>query len=863
MKTKIIIMLLLAFGKTANAQEENIELKGTVQDVNTNLGIFGAKVNLKGENTGVLTGVDGKFIIKAKQIYPLTFIVTASGYQEIEYELKSETNEILIKVEKQVNLGEVLVAGRRRKEVVQEIPIPITVISGQQAENAGAFNVNRLKELVPSVQLYSSNARNTTLNIRGLGSTFGLTNDGIDPGVGFYIDGVYHARPAATALDFIDVDQIEILRGPQGTLFGKNTTAGAFNITSKKPTTEPTAKIELSYGNYNFIQAKASVAGKLAKNLSTRISFSGTQRNGTIFNERDQQRYSGLNNIGIKGQLYFTPSSKLEIQLIGDYNNQRPDGSALVVAGVTPTLRSAHRQYFKIIEDLGYAKPKIDPFSRKINTNTPYRHDQSIGGASLNIDYKIGKGTLTSTSAWRFWNWDPVNDRDFTEIAALTKSQAPSRHDQYSQEIRYAGNILKNLSGVLGVYALKQILETSPYHEEEVGADQWRFVQTSTTGNQALYSTPGLLDNYGIRTYSKLNSLSAAAFAQLDWKLFNVIHLIGGLRYNYDKKKINYDRKTYGGLETSDAILISLKKAVYSDQSFNAETENTNLSGNLTTSYQPTSKINLFGTYSTAYKPVGVNVGGLPTLNTGEADLSLAIIKPEFVQHLEFGIKTKPFKGAIVNVSVYNTDIKDYQTIVQSPQLGVNRGYLANAAKVNVKGAEVDINYQIRNFLSVFGSVAYTDGKYISFSNAPLPLELTGQTTVNQDGATVQQAFTDASGGVLPGISKWNGAAGFELSTKGSLFGKKGRFFIATDASYRSEYSSNPTPSEVLKIDAYALVNSRLGFKSGQFTAFFWSRNIGGTNYFEQLQAAAGNSGLYAGVLGDPRTNGFTLRFNY
>jgi iron complex outermembrane receptor protein len=109
---------------------------------------------------------------------------------------------------------------------------------------------------VPTVQLYASNARNTTLNIRGLGSTFGLTNDGIDPGVGFYVDGVYYARPAATALDFIDTERIEVLRGPQGTLFGKNTTAGAFNITTKDATFRPTANFEISGGNYGFLQAK-------------------------------------------------------------------------------------------------------------------------------------------------------------------------------------------------------------------------------------------------------------------------------------------------------------------------------------------------------------------------------------------------------------------------------------------------------------------------------------------------------------------------------------------------------------------------------------------------------------------------------
>src|SRR5690606_13935267 len=133
-----------------------------------------------------------------------------------------------------------------RLEQTQDIPIPVSIVRSATIEDAGASTVTGLKELVPSVQLYSSNPRNTTLNIRGLGSTDGLTNDGIDPGVGFYLDGVYLARPAATALDFIDVEQIEVLRGPQGTLFGKNTTSGAFNITSRLPEFTPRGNFELS-----------------------------------------------------------------------------------------------------------------------------------------------------------------------------------------------------------------------------------------------------------------------------------------------------------------------------------------------------------------------------------------------------------------------------------------------------------------------------------------------------------------------------------------------------------------------------------------------------------------------------------------
>lgn len=866
-KTNVLFILgiVLLNSTVVLAQNGANFLKGIVRDASTDEVISGAKVKLAVKQLEVSTSNDGTFTFNQELDFPVILTIVLDGYNELNYTINRQPEKpIELKLEKIANLNEIVVSGRRRKEIVQDIPIPITVLSGKTVEDAGAFNVNRLKELVPSVQLYSSNARNTTLNIRGLGSTFGLTNDGIDPGVGFYIDGVYHARPAATALDFVDVDQIEILRGPQGTLFGKNTTAGAFNISTKKPSNEPSAKVELSYGNYNYFQAKTSVSGKVAKNLTTRVSISATQRTGTIYNTRDEQRYNGLNNLGFKGQLYYTPTSKLSLQLIGDYTNQKPDGSSLVVAGVTPTLRSSYRQYDRIVQDLGYQQPVIDPFKREINTNTPYRHDQSIGGVSLNADYKIGKGTLTSTTAWRFWNWDPINDRDFTEIAALTKSQAPSRHDQYSQELRYAGKIIKNLDGVIGLYYLNQTLETSPYHEEEVGKDQWRFVQTSNTGNQALYSTPGLLDNFGIRTFSSLKTVSSAVFGQLDYNLIKGLHIIAGGRFNYDSKSIDYKRETYGGLQTTDAKLIALKNAVYTNQSFNASTENTNLSGNVTLAYKPTSKINVYGTYSTAYKPVGVNLGGLPTVaTTGAPDTSLAVIKPEFVQHTELGVKTQLIQGLILNVTAYNTDIKDYQTNVQSPELGVNRGYLANAEKVNVKGLEVDANYQVKNFLSLNASVAYTDARYVKFTNAPLPLEETGKTIVDANGKTVQQAFKDISGGVLPGVSKWNTALGTEVSTAGNLFGKKGRFFLATEYSHRTEYSSNPSPSEVLKIKGYGLLNARLGFKSNQFSAFVWSRNVANTNYFEQLQAAAGNSGLYAGVLGDPKTYGVTLRYSF
>ncbi|WP_214229588.1 TonB-dependent receptor [Pedobacter sp. B4-66] len=855
------LLILFSFLLTASVAFAQSTVTGIIKGAN-GVPVPNATVLIRGTKINTFANDKGEFSITTEQQPPFYLQVSSVGYKAQDFQvLKFQDTPLELTLVENAQLDEIVVTSRRRSEVLQDVPIAITVIGGQAAENAGAFNVNRLKELVPSVQLYASNARNTTLNIRGLGSTFGLTNDGIDPGVGFYVDGVYQARPAATSTDFLDIEQIEILRGPQGTLFGKNTTAGAFNITTTKPTLIPTAKVELNVGNYNFIQAKTSVSGAVAKNLAAKLAISGTQRDGTIFNTSEQRRYSGQNNLGFKGQLYYTPSDKLQILLSSDVSIQHPAGYPLVIAGVTTTERSAYRQYAKIITDLGYQQPKIDPFSREINTNTPWKQDQSIGGISLNVDYKIGNGTLTSTTAWRFWNWDPTNDRDFSEVAALTKSQGNSRHDQYSQEVRYAGDIAEKISGVIGVFALAQNLKGLS-QTEEVGKDQWRFVQTSATGAQAGYTTPGLLDGFGIKTNSTIKSLSTAIFAQADWEFIEHLHVLPGLRFTYDKKDVDYDRVTYGGLQTTDPALLALKALVYSNQRFNTSVNNNNLSGNVTLSYRPNPKLNVYGTFSTAYKPVGVNVGGLPTTSTGEADLSLAVVKPEYVQHYELGIKTKPLKGAIVNITTFNTDIKDYQTNVQSPQLGVNRGYLANAEKVNVKGLEIDGSYQLERFLSVNAAVAYLDGKYKKFTNAPLPLEETGHTEL-VNGTATQVAFKDASGGRIPGISKWNASGGAELSAPGRVGSRDGRFFIAGDVSYRSEYSSNPTPSKVLNVDGYTLANGRLGFKSDKISIFGWVRNIGNTNYFEQLQAAAGNSGLYAGVLGDPRTYGATVRYAF
>lgn len=481
----LLICFLFLLVSGAFAQQT---ISGVVKD-GQGAPIEQANVVVTGTSAYAITNSQGAFALTIAAPLPVSIRISSVGYKPRQVQVDSPGTQLEITLDEDVLLSEVVITARRRKEVAQKVPIAISVLSGETVEQSGAFNVNRLKELIPSVQLYSSNPRNTGINIRGLGSPFGLTNDGLDPGVGFYVDGVYYARPAAATFDFIDVERIEVLRGPQGTLFGKNTTSGAFNITTRKPSFTPAADVEVSYGNYGFVQAKTSVTGPLSKKFAARLSFSGTQRDGTIENVRTGKYTNDINNLGLRAQILFEPSSTTSITLSADASRQRPDGYAQVVAGVVKTKRADYRQFDAIIADLNYSLPSRNAFDRKIDHDTPWKSNNDLGGASLTVDTELGPGTLTSTTAWRYWDWDPSNDRDFTGLQALSKSQNPAEHRNWSQEVRYAGDISSRISGVVGVFFIDQ--EVKINGTEESGSAQWRFSQSSTS---ALWQTPGLFE---------------------------------------------------------------------------------------------------------------------------------------------------------------------------------------------------------------------------------------------------------------------------------------------------------------------------------------------------------------------------------
>ena len=742
----------------------------------------------------------------------------------------------------------VVVTARRTEEVAQEVPIPVSVVSGRLMEDSGSFNVNRLKEVLPTVQFYSTNPRNSAINIRGLGAPYGLTNDGIEPGVGLYIDGVFYARPAAATLDFLDVERVEVLRGPQGTLFGKNTTAGAINVTTRKPTFTTESDLQIDYGSFGFVQAKGSLSGPLFDKVAGRISFSGTDRGGVVRNTATGRDVNDLSNLGFRGQLLIAPTDRVAINVAADHTRQRPEGYTQVVAGVAPTLRAANRQYPQIAADLGYTPPSFDAFDRLTDVDSPLRSYQDLGGATLNIDWKVGRGRLTSTTAWRYWDWNPSNDRDFIGLPITTISAAPSKQRQWTQEVRYAGAIAPRLDVVVGAFGFRQTLASDPSFRQEQGAAAARFLLAPS----AAARTPGLLDGYGFDQFVDFGNVSAAVFGQASWAVTDRLRLLPGLRFNYDQKDVDFEQRVYGGLQTTDPALIALQRSIFAPQAYTADVDDTNVSGQLTAAYRVADRVNAYATWATGFKSVGLNLNGLPTDALDRPVLSAATVRPEDERHIEVGVKTEPFRGVITNLTVFNTTVKDFQAQVVNAGVGVLRGYLANAEKVRVRGVELDAHARVGRGVTLYGAGAYTDGRYLSFTDAPPPLEDTGGPQVK-----------DISGSVLPGISRWAFSAGGEYASRQTLWGLSGELFGAVDASYRSSFSSSASASRYLVVDGYSLLNLRAGFRwSEGWAVYVWSRNLLDKDYYELLTAAPGNTGLYVGQPGDGRTVGVTLRLS-
>ena len=750
--------------------------------------------------------------------------------------------------------GFIIVTARQRPEDAQDVPTAMSVVDMSWLEQSYTLNTRDLTTLVPALNYSSANPRNTAFTIRGLGSSVvavSQANDGLEPGVGYYVDGVYHARPATAAFDFTDIERIEVLRGPQGTLFGKNTTAGAINIISAAPSFTSKLNAELSGGEHRFMQGRFSATGPLAGNtLAYRLSGTFTRRDGVLRNVRTGADQNTLGAQAVRGQVLWQPSTDFRLRLIADLSNFDSECCTQVYLRVGTSLRPAARQFPRLAALAGYTPASTNPYDRLTDIDAPLAVKTNEGGMVGMADWNIGPATVTSITAWRFWNWDAANDRDYTGLPIQLIQRIPSRQDQLSQELRIASNGEAAVSYLAGLYWFHQVLTGSPNSVYGPYGAPWLI--GPTTGANATPVPANLLDGYGQTGETRFAVNSYAAFAEANWRVLPTVTLTGGLRYTFENKAGDYSTQVSGGPATTNPDLINARLGVLRPQTYAARDRDGSLSGRANIAWQPTDDLMLYASFARGFKSGGINMSGLPLDANNQPALATAVVRPERNTTWEAGIKSTLLERSLtLNLAAYRTTVRDFQaTVVDSSQTVALRGYLSNIPEVRVQGIEADAALRIGN-LTLVGALAYGDGVYTDYPAGPCPLE-------RQSAAT---AACDLTGQRLAGLPLWSQT----LSADYALAFAGGAVFLHADSNWRSGYSGDPTLSRFTWIEGYNLTNASLGYRRKDARGKGWeiaifARNLLNADYIQNLTIQAGNSGLVLGTPSDPRTVGVTFR---
>lgn len=748
--------------------------------------------------------------------------------------------------------AEIIVSARRRDESAQDVPIALSVIGASQLEATGNYSLTQIQQIVPSLQVFSFNPRNTNINIRGLGSNVALTNDGLENGVGFYVDNVYYGRPGQSQFDLVDLQQIEVLRGPQGTLFGKNTTSGAINITSRKPSFDPEFSGEATVGDYGYYQLRGSASGGLIDNLlAVRLSGSVTERRGFLYNDTQNERAQDYSNWSVRGQLLFTPSADLEVRIIGDFSRQKQNHVLNVFAdyfgtyengAVIPNNFAARAARFP-----GYTFPTIDPFARRGEADGHYQSNMDGYGVSGQVDWDVGAAKLTSITAYRWWDWNPANDGDSTSLPVITKAQQANRQRQFSQELRLASDTDGPIDYVVGAYYFWQVINGKGATAYGPAAGLWNLPAVPVAVSNAA------LNGFEANSTSDPRTKSYALFGQLDWKFADRLTLTAGLRYTREKKSGTFEQFHVAGIDLSTLPIAIANAARTIREQFNPTNANlstsfsdNSLSGLATLSWQFADNGLAYATYSRGNKSGGLNLTALPVGIKPE-------VAPEKVDSYEVGLKTQWLDRKVTfNLAGFWTEISDYQTaITEQVADTVNyRQYIANIPGVRSRGFEGDLSVAPSEWMSFYASAAYADTTYSDYPNAPQAPE-----RLNIGG------LQDLTGAQLPGVPKFTYTLGGDASAPlGALGGRDLSLYGHADFSHRSSFNTSSSNSRYADVPGYGIANARIGIRTedGLFDLSVWARNLFDKNYFQTLSAA--NTGIVTALIGEPRTIGATLR---
>jgi iron complex outermembrane recepter protein len=774
-------------------------------------------------------------------------------------------------------LDGVVVTARRKKEKIEVVPISMTVLNGDKLADAGLSRPQDIQEQVPNLVVSVPNARLTSYTIRGLGSS--SANDGMESSVGLYLDGVYLGRQGLSIFDLVDLDRVEVLRGPQGTLFGKNTTAGVFNVVTKQPTQDFEAKAEAAAGNLGYTQYRGSLNGGLAGDwLAGRITGYSTRRDGTVDNLYDGRRLNNQHRDGARGQLLFTPAENISSRLIAEYGYTSEDGTAFLLTNYSAKVR-ARDAYME------YQREPANPYNRVSNDDTRvhfYVRQQAVSN-ELNWTFSdFPATTLTSITAWRHWYFEPYND-DAMSLRVVPETGYINDHRQLSQELRLATRVGPvELLG--GAFFIRQDLDSNlrvllgrdavPWALGGVLRQNCGCDLTKSNSGPALDLVTPFENVEGTRqsTLAVQHSQSRALFGNTDWHITPEWDASLGLRYTEEDKSATVHRRrtqpgTNGNVNFNDpATLTQLPAELFRsigisdprnvtlnlvlDQIAGADYDRDSRysegawSGQFALGYQWLPNVRPYFTLAQGFKGGGINLGAI------SGSLS-DTFKPETATSAELGVKSHFLRRRLTfNAAAYHTLVRDYQALTfdTEPRLLPNPilDNILNVGKVRLQGIEFDGTARPWRFLNLRLAASYSRAVTVDFKNAP-----------NED---TGKSDKDLSGQRLFNAPILTGTAGIELRlpVASHLLGVFG-----LDESYRSNYYGTPERGRGSYQPGYALTNLTLGLRSERgIDVGLLVRNLFDRNYIAAINPLYG-VGDYGAIVGDPRTVVLTARARF
>jgi iron complex outermembrane receptor protein len=729
-------------------------------------------------------------------------------------------------------IDDVIVTARRREEKLQDVPVAITAIGATRLRDAGVSQLAQLMFEAPSVNIGTPNPRQTSISIRGLGNN--PAADGLASSVGVYLDGVYLDRLGMANFDLADVDRVEVLRGPQGTLFGKNTTAGAISVTTKAPSFTPEVYAQADFGDYALRQIQASVSAPLSDTVAVRLSGYDDSRRGYLDNIEIGGHELSLHRHGLRGQLLFNPNDRISWRIIGEYGREADSAGALVLYSKGPSTSANPRfvSYDTWAANLGIT-PVFDPNGLVTDKNERQHLTESQYAATSILDVGLGDYTLTAVTGYRWWKFTPHNDFDWTSSDVIANQGVIDKDEQFSQEVRIASPTGRKADFVAGAYFFYRKLDAN---------------SATTYGSQyaqglGAFGNPAL-NNGTTRTLANPTVHSYALFGQGSWHIAPTFDLTLGGRATYEREREDITRLPFvGGTGTAPVTV-----APYSGR---LAVSNWTPSGLATLSWKPQPGLLAYATVSYGAKAGGFNAPSVPQSTTGVfLPTDTLKVKSEKATNGEIGVKATLFDNLLtLDVNGFYTVVRDYQanTIVQT-STGF-QALITNVGSVHTKGVEVEATLRPLPRLSLRSALGYNDAVYHSFRDAP---SIQGATATTQD----------LSGRPVVQAPRWNINlnADYEVPLNDGT-----QAYAGADFNYKSGYYGYIDDSPYSWIHGYTVTNFRAGVRlaHGRYDVSGWIRNAFDHRYFYLIVPASTGSAGYVASVAEPRTYGVSLKLHF